>query len=66
MSGGVDTCHRTGKLRYATRSGAHLKAERMQKRRPGNGIKAAPCQVYRCEFCHAYHVGHADWRKARK
>jgi hypothetical protein len=61
-----DVCPRQGKLRYATRSGAHVAARRMSKRRPANGIKAAPCHVYRCPACHAFDVGHSDFTKARK
>lgn len=66
MTYAPDTCTRTGKVRYATRSGAFVVVQRMARRLPGNGIKAAPCKVYRCPMCHWFHVGHTDFRKARK
>lgn len=66
MTYAPDHCTVSGKVRYATRTGAFVVTVRMQRRKPANGIKPAPCRVYRCKWCSAFHVGHEDFRKARK
>lgn len=62
----VEFCVTSGKVRYVTRTGAHVASRRMSKRRPKNGIKVAPCQVYKCGFCQAFHVGHRDFTKGKR
>jgi hypothetical protein len=44
-----------GKVPYATRSAAR-KAARLSQHRIG------PKEVYRCDFCRAYHLGQGWWR----
>lgn len=66
MSLTVEWCGTSGKVRHTTRTGAFVAARRMRKRKPANGIKVAPCSVYRCPFCHAFHVGHTDFRKGKR
>ena len=66
MTYAPDVCPRSGKVRYATRTRAFEVKIRLTRRRPANGIKAAPCEVYRCLMCDAFHIGHRDFTKARK
>jgi len=49
-------CAETGKRRYPT----HDKAHRVMKRMPN----AAVLNVYPCDECHGFHIGHLrGWRR---
>lgn len=69
MTAAAETCHETGKLRYATHAHAFVIAKRTSrsnKLRTKQPPKGSQCHAYRCEFCTGFHVGHASPSKARR
>ena len=58
MTAAADTCTVSGKIRYATRSGAYIAARHMNKRKPATKTRSAPCDIYKCTACHGFHLGH--------
>lgn len=63
---GPASCEVTGKVIYVTKSKAVLVCKKMHRRNKLARSKTAPCEPYRCEWCQQFHVGHTDFRKARK
>jgi len=53
---GLTHCERTGKVQHVTKSKAVRLRDRLARR--GNG---PPCEVYKCTFCHLFHIGNADF-----